>query len=73
VLNSLTNIKHTPLAVKSSSKKSLLVKQKPASLNLTTDDTDDRIKLRLSEPSDVELEKLEVTFKKNYGKPAKKI
>ncbi len=73
MLNSLTNIKHTPLAVKSSTKKSLLVKQKPASLNLTTDDTDDRIKLRLSEPSDVELEKLEVTFKKNYGKPAKKI
>jgi len=73
VLNSLINLKQTPLAVKGSTKKSLLVKQKPASLNLTTDDTDDRIRLRLTEPSDVELEKLEVTFKKNYGKPSKKI
>lgn len=73
MLNSLTNLKHTPLAAKSSTKKSLVIKQKPASLNLTTDDTDDRIKLRLSEPSDVELEKLEVTFKKNLSKPTKKV
>jgi hypothetical protein len=52
----------------------LLVKQKPTSLNLTTDDSDDRIKLRLTEPfTDVELEKLEVTFKKNFSKPTKKI
>ena len=70
VLNSLTNIKHAPLCLKSAPKKSLLVKQKPSSLNLTTDETEDQIKLRLTEPySDVEMEKLEVTFKKNSNKP----
>ena len=51
----------------------MLVKQKPSSLNLTTDETEDKIKLRLSEPySDVELEKLEVTFKNKSNKSIKK-
>ena len=63
----MTNLKQTTLCQKSVPKKCLLVKQKPSSLNLTTDEPEDKIKLRLSEPySDVEEEKLEVTFKNNH-------